>query len=420
MGNEAQGKQAQRTLFDALRRIFFLSLVIVLCGGWIAFATVGFISMRAQLRTNMTIIARTTAYSVEAAVMFGDRLTATEILNTIAHREHLCSATIQTPDGANFAHAERGCNPLRAMFQEQAREDIQSGNRVLGTVELLDDGAAFTDFIRRGLFVLLSCLLLVTIMAFQLARYLERRLSAQLTKLASAARTSRLEGDFSRRLPTFEIVEFDELGRDFNALFGEIQARNTELTLRQSQLEIINSTLSRMAMSDSLTGLSNRACFSEQLKSSIEMAQATGTRIGVLYIDNDRFKAINDNYGHAAGDNLLIDVAHRLRGSVRESDLVARLGGDEFAILLAPVYGPDDLIRVADKILSVMRRKLRLVDRVNIELGVSIGMAIFPDHGANAAELLSAADHAMYRAKRLGRGCACMYDPDLDSTVEDT
>jgi diguanylate cyclase (GGDEF)-like protein len=198
-------------------------------------------------------------------------------------------------------------------------------------------------------------------------------------------------------------------------LLGEIQDRNAELELRQSQLEIMNGTLSKIAMCDSLTGLANRACFSEQLEHAVNNARTTSSRIGVLYIDNDHFKLINDSYGHAAGDTLLIDVAQRLRGSVRESDLVARLGGDEFAILLTHVRDEMDAQRVADKILAAMARKLRLQDQVDVTLGVSIGIAIFPDHADNATSLLSASDQAMYWAKRQGRGRSRVYDPTLNN-----
>jgi diguanylate cyclase (GGDEF)-like protein len=432
-------------LFGVLRRIVFWSVAMILLISGVSFAVVSFVSLRLQHEENMTLIARTTAYATEAAVMFEDRETTTEILQEIVGREPLCSITIRTASGSEFAQAHsKNCQDSStshiaafmaalSFIDDTASVNIESSGQsrpddqrklsqqYLGVVELRGDGSVFVGFIYRVLIVFAVCLCLAVLASRMSARFMEQRFAAELSALAGMARAARLEGNFSRRLPAFEIAEFNSLGQDFNALFGEIQARNAELSLRQSQLETVNQSLSRMAMCDMLTSLANRACFSEQLEKAISKARSANTRVGVLYIDNDHFKDINDNYGHAAGDALLVNVGRRLSGSVRESDLAARLGGDEFAILLTSVGGEDDLHHVANKILAAMARKLRLGEQeVDIELSVSIGMALFPDQADDGESLLRAADHAMYRAKRLGRARACMYDPTVDATLEET
>jgi diguanylate cyclase (GGDEF)-like protein len=420
----------RKTLFGVLRNIIFWSVALILVFSGVMFAVVSFHTLRAQHENNMTLVARTTAYATEAAVMFDDRLTANEILAEIAQREHLCGIAILDASNVMFAHAEGACDGAAdrfasflagaISFEEKTSVPVGRDGQQLGTVELWGDNSVFVSFLRRALFVFVFCLILAVVAARMSARWMEQRFAAELAALAGMARAARLEGNFTRRLPAFEIAEFNSLGQDFNALLGEIQARNAELQLRQSQLEIVNNTLSRMAMCDALTGLANRACFSEHLEKAIEKARAAGTRVGLLYIDNDHFKDINDNYGHAAGDALLVNVGHRLGGAVRDSDLVARLGGDEFAILLAPVGGEDDLRHVANKVLAAMARKLRLGEQaIDIEVGVSIGMALYPEMASDGEALLRAADHAMYRAKRLGRGRACLYDPSVDATLED-
>ena len=441
-------RATRKTLFGVLHRLIFCSVALTLLVSGSLFTMVFFHSLRAQHESNMTLIARATAYTVEAAVMFNDPQAAKEILDNIRNREkNLCEITIYTADGNTFtqshseheSESERPCsNPddnivgslaARIFSADMVRIDAHpdnesesSKNRVY-VIELKGDGSVFVSFLYKGLSVLIFCLVLAGVAAGVLAYWMKQRFAAELGALSGMAHAARLEGDFTRRLPTFEIAEFNGLGQDFNALFGEIQTRNAELKLRQSQLEIVNHTLERMAKRDSLTGLANRACFSEQLNQALEKAGASETCIGVLYIDNDHFKDINDSYGHAAGDALLVNIGRRLSGAVRESDLVARLGGDEFAILLTPVGNEGDLLHVANKVLAAMARKLRLSERegadVDIELGVSIGMAIFPSQASDADALLRAADHAMYRAKRLGRGRACMYDPAIDATLED-
>jgi diguanylate cyclase (GGDEF)-like protein len=412
----------RQTLFDALLHIFFWSTVAALFCSGVLFAGGSFVALRGQFEDNIALVARTAAYTIEPAVMFSDRESATEILAIFIARERLCEISVFSSDGSEFAKVQRDCDNtlnypgMRALMEDSmtARADVISGKQQLGTIEVRGDGAVFAGFFQQALFVLLACVLAAVFGASALARLMERRLVAELGALASVARMSRLEGSFSHRLPRFRISEFDSLAQDFNALLGEIQDRNAELELRQSQLEIMNGTLSKIAMCDSLTGLANRACFSEQLEKAVDAARLTSSRISVLYIDNDHFKLINDNYGHAAGDTLLIDVAQRLRGSVRESDLVARLGGDEFAVLLTHVRDETDARRVADKILAAMARKLRLQDQVDVTLGVSIGIAIFPDHADNASMLLRASDQAMYCAKRQGRGRVRVYDPTLN------
>ena len=427
-------KAGRKTLFGVLRTIIFWSVALSLLVSSVMFAVVFFHTARVQREGNVTILARTAAYMVEAAVVSGDSQAATKILNDILAKEKICRITIYYETGFSddvFAQASKQCNGASVkgwrhtvvsfLSSKSARIEIMQGGKRLGVVEIVNDDAVFTYFLYRGAAVLAFCLVLAIVMARVPARWMERRFATELASLAGMAHAARLEGDFTRRLPGFEIAEFNGLGQDFNALFSEIQARNAELALRQSHLETVNRTLSSQAMCDPLTGLANRACFSEQLEIAIRKARLNGTRVGVLYIDNDHFKDVNDCFGHAAGDSLLVNVGKRLSGAVRESDLVARLGGDEFVIMLAPVNGEDDLWHVSNKVLAAMSRKLRLSERegVDIELGVSVGMAVFPDQANDAISLLRAADHAMYRAKRLGRGRACMFDSSIDATQGD-
>ena len=414
----------RKTLFGVLRSIVFWSVTLTLFVSSILFAAMFLYTMRKEREDNIMLIARTAAYATEAAVMFGDRDAARDYLNTILKGEEICQIAIYLGEGNSalpFVQADKACG--RSFFSgEPARTEIRHDRQVLGQIEIRGDDSIFVKRILfRVLAVLFFCQGMTIVVARTSARWMEKRFSSELAALSGMAHAARLEGDFTRRLPAFEIAEFNGLGQDFNALFGELQMRNAELALRQSHLESANRILSNMALCDALTGLSNRANFSEQVEIAIKEARATGTRIGVLYIDNDHFKDINDSYGHAAGDALLVNVGKRLSGAVRESDLVARLGGDEFAILLAPLGSEDDLRYVANKVLAAMARKLRLSERggIDIELGVSIGMAIFPDHGNDALSLLRVADHAMYRAKRLGRGRACLYDPSIDEVLED-
>jgi diguanylate cyclase (GGDEF)-like protein/PAS domain S-box-containing protein len=157
--------------------------------------------------------------------------------------------------------------------------------------------------------------------------------------------------------------------------------------------------LERMALHDGLTGLPNRTLLNDRIEHAIRSAQRDGDEMAVLLLDLDRFKDLNDTLGHHVGDLLLTEVGPRLQQPLRGSDTVARLGGDEFAILL---LGPADLemaCRIAERIVEALRQPFA-IQELTLEVGVSIGVALYPDHGTTAHELLQHADVAMYAAKR--------------------
>ena len=156
-------------------------------------------------------------------------------------------------------------------------------------------------------------------------------------------------------------------------------------------------------LQDALTALPNRLLFNDRLETTIKEAHRTGEMFAVLFVDLDRFKTINDSLGHGVGDEVLIAVAKRLRGSVRASDTVARYAGDEFTMILRHIVQRDDVMRIAEKIVRVMEVPLTLADGAELHITASIGVSFYPDDAANAERLLKHADVAMYSAKGMGR-----------------
>lgn len=167
-----------------------------------------------------------------------------------------------------------------------------------------------------------------------------------------------------------------------------------------------------VAFHDALTDLPNRALFGERAGQALAAARRDGGSTGVILLDLDRFKNVNDSLGHDAGDELIRQVAHRLRGSLRASDTVARLGGDEFAILL-PGHGSMDSVQVARKLLVAMRRPFLIADR-ELRVTASLGLAIGPGDGTDVQTLVKSADTAMYRAKDAGRDRLQVFDPTMN------
>jgi len=162
----------------------------------------------------------------------------------------------------------------------------------------------------------------------------------------------------------------------------------------------LHARLKRMAQYDQLTQLPNRELLRDRLRAALAHARAVHGHMALLYVDLDRFKQVNDTYGHAVGDMLLQTVANRLKGCVRETDTVARIGGDEFVVLLHSVHAAEDADSVAGKIRQVLAQPMRL-DGHDLRIEPSIGVARFPEHGEEEQQLFRHADQAMYAAKRL-------------------
>jgi diguanylate cyclase (GGDEF)-like protein/PAS domain S-box-containing protein len=187
----------------------------------------------------------------------------------------------------------------------------------------------------------------------------------------------------------------------FVALLSDIS------TLKSSQEQ-----LDRLAHHDALTGLANRLLFSATLEQALHRAQRHCQYVGLLFLDLDRFKLINDTLGHASGDQLLQVMAARLKAGVRNEDTVARLGGDEFTIILEELEEPGDAAAPAEKLLELIQQPV-VLGGTEITPSTSIGISIYPAHAITAEELMKAADAAMYRAKQLGRGTYQFFTEDL-------
>lgn len=173
-----------------------------------------------------------------------------------------------------------------------------------------------------------------------------------------------------------------------------------------------------IALHDTLTQLPNRHFLMEQLSQVLSLARRRHGRVAVLFMNLDHFKTVNDSLGHHAGDQLLRNVAERLRNGVRDADVVARLGGDEFVVVLTDIQTPDDAAMVADKLLDSMHGVFT-VDHLPLTISPSIGISLFPDHGASADVLLRCADAAMQHAKESGRGNRQFYAASMDASALD-
>jgi diguanylate cyclase len=250
--------------------------------------------------------------------------------------------------------------------------------------------AASRELDQRLIQIIVALSLITLLLSLWLARNMIRPLNQIGLAIAHFSEDLSLQP-----LPTERGDELGKLARDIRAMQEKILTQIIELNTNQQELQ-------RMAHNDPLTGLPNRRLFFDRLQHAINNAERNGKLLGLLYVDLDHFKEINDSHGHAAGDEVLDNIAHLLGSVTRSGDTVARLGGDEFVILFEEVESRDTLLGIAQKLLALLQNRL-LIDGKDLQVRASLGISIYPQDGRDAQTLLQNADRAMYSSKRSGR-----------------
>ncbi|WP_285835920.1 bifunctional diguanylate cyclase/phosphodiesterase [Planococcus sp. NCCP-2050] len=197
------------------------------------------------------------------------------------------------------------------------------------------------------------------------------------------------------------ITDENGIVRNYCGIFSDLTDRKTS-----------EDELKKMALTDSLTGTSNRYDFTERMQQLIKTSQKYELSHALLFLDLDRFKQINDSLGHDIGDLLLMSVAERIRGLLKNKDILARYGGDEFVVALTAIKHPREAANMAEKIIEVLETPFHLADE-EIYISTSIGISLYPIDGMTLDDMLRKADKAMYYAKQNGRNQYCFYFDDL-------
>lgn len=221
-----------------------------------------------------------------------------------------------------------------------------------------------------------------------------------------------------------KVEEFEFLGRCLNGTTrnftlnafiyedeGYLEGAISDITERKKNDEVIR----KLAMTDPLTGLANRNQFNSKLDMAIAYSKRFGQILGLLLIDLDDFKSVNDNYGHPVGDKLLLHVAKELNTAFREVDTTARLGGDEFAVIFNGVNSREDAVRLAEKILLCFTAPIK-INQYTVHVGASMGLCFFPGDANDMKDMLNKVDKALYKAKALGKNQICLHEKVMKNT----
>ena len=289
------------------------------------------------------------------------------------------------------------------------REDIFREGLLLGSLQVWFDTRIQSPAVRQGQWQLVALVLLqMCASLLVLSVFLTRRVARPVERLKALASAMVAHGTQpSARTERRRLDELGQLGR----LMFEVQQ---QLQDSFGALEEKNRQLQHMALYDTLTGLPNRNLFRELVEHDIGQAQREGRRFGLLFVDLDRFKTINDALGHAMGDQLLIEVAHRLRHSLREADVACRQSGDEFMVLVRQVVDWQELATLSERLLQALARPV-LLGNTPARVSGSIGIAMFPDDASDFETLAKHADVAMYQAKSLGRARYSFFLPEFNT-----
>ncbi len=232
-----------------------------------------------------------------------------------------------------------------------------------------------------------------------------------LRELSSAMALVSAQREFGTQVTVRGGEEIAELVTGVNTILSELNRRDRAKTEAESRMQ-------HMALVDELTELPNRRLLSDRLSQSLALARRENRKVGLLYIDIDGFKLVNDSLTLRMGDMLLRQVAHRLKGRFRQSDTLARVGGDEFALILDRIQTWGDADTAAQSVLEVLKIPFEIEDH-SIRITASIGISLFPDNGSEGGQLLQQADCAMFAAKKNGKNQVVHYGDGLGSAARE-
>lgn len=255
-------------------------------------------------------------------------------------------------------------------------------------------------------------MLVATVVMLVLVERLQRTITGPLTQIAALMREVSLTKDYSKRLDINRLDELGELAYGFNAMLEQIEQRDVDLELELGERRRAEERLDYLAHYDTITHLPNRHYFNDKLRLAIPQALGSGRPLGLMFVDLDNFKIVNDTLGHTVGDGLLSAVAARLREALRHGDTICRVGGDEFAVILESLAAREDTGRVAQKLISLLTSPFE-VDGHEIYVTASVGLSVCPDDGTEGDILLRHADTAMYYAKEKGKNTWQYFTGDM-------
>ncbi|MDH2067011.1 diguanylate cyclase [Pantoea sp. GD03673] len=384
---------------NKLRKISTINSAVILLLCWLLLSSTSLIFIKNYEKCNLDLIGSTLSSTLTASTVFADSYDARNKIERFGNEGMYASAKLVTRDHIVLAQWTAQ-QEQTGWFSRLLREwiylkplnvDIIHADAVVGTLTLEGTVTGAVSFIQYSFMILSIGMLCVLIISLMLSEFLHRGIIATLRTITSSIHYVIHSGDFSLRIPGGPIREFQLFSDDLNSLLMEMQSLKASL-IRD------NRSLAAQALTDPLTGLANRSAFSARLTQLLDQPH-DHERFALLFLDGDSFKRINDNWGHAAGDEVLKAIGSRLLSLTSEQDLVARLGGDEFAMLVSSRTSEAALQQFMQRIHDAIREQILITEGLPITTSVTIGYA-WSQQGDTAEAILERADKNMYRNKR--------------------
>ncbi|WP_061707524.1 diguanylate cyclase DgcN [Pseudenterobacter timonensis] len=391
---------ASRPTFKrTLRRISVISVVITMTIIWLLLSVASVVTLKQYAQKNLELTSATLSRSLEAALVFNDAVAATETLATLGKQGQFDMAEVIDRNHQPFARWtwKPKNNPdtfntfiSHWLFPVPVTHPVWHNGTLIGEVRITARDNLIGHFIWLSFAVLTGSILLTSLVALTITRSLHNGVVAALQNITDVVHDVRTNRDFTRRVSEERIEEFHRFGQDFNSLLDEMEEW-------QLKLQAKNAQLLRTAMHDPLTGLANRAAFRNALASLMNDSPAKSSA-ALLFLDGDNFKAINDTWGHAAGDCVLIEVASRMVEFGGKRHPSFRLGGDEFAMILYGVHSRSDVQKICSGLTHRFLQPFNLHNGESVTLTLSVGFALAWEN-ESVEKLLEQADRHMYRIK---------------------
>ncbi|THB83493.1 diguanylate cyclase [Pantoea allii] len=387
---------------NKLRKISTINSAVILLLCWLLLSSTSLLFIKNYEKRNLELIGSTLSTTLTAATVFADSYDARNKIERLGNEGMYASAKLVTRDQivlAQWNAQQENTGWYSRLLREwiyikPLNVNIIHADVAVGTLTLEGTVTGAVSFIRYSFMILTSGMLCVLIISLLLSEFLHRGMIATLRTITSSIHYVIHSGEFSLRIPGGPIREFQLFSDDLNSLLMEMQSLKASL-MRD------NLSLAAKALEDPLTGLANRSAFSARLTQLLDQ-QYAHERFALLFLDGDRFKSINDNWGHAAGDEVLKVIGARLLSLASDQDLVVRLGGDEFAMLVTSRASEEQLQQLIQSIHDVIMEKIIIAEGMPITTSVTIGYT-WSQHGDTVESILERADMNMYKNKRTNK-----------------
>lgn len=369
--------------------------------------------------------------NMSAAIAFDDKLAASEILGAFRVVTGISHAAVFDRHDRLFADYKREANTVDdasnvleggkayspSLMHVVVRKQFDLQGEKLGTIVIQSDLADVYEQLTLYLLIIVPVMGGVLFLANLVLSRLQKHITEPIASLATVSTRISDLGDYSMRARTSRLSDIGALSTAFNSMLERIQHREAELKSEIAERKRVEEKLDRLAHFDNVTELNNRHFFNERLHAIVSRSEQSRERTGLMFIDLDNFKAVNDTLGHDTGDELLRLVSKRLSDTLRFGDVICRIGGDEFAIILENIPQASVASMVAEKCLASLAMPIS-TNGNEIYISASIGISIYPDDARDMHELLKYADTAMYYAKNGGKNAFRLFLPSMQGEAQ--